>query len=263
MNKAKQAQNIEYGLIKYKGSALPTTDLLVVPHKESDLIVKVFGPDTYKDNLSKMKGHYSHSSERLGNLTDITFKPLPTYFSLAVASYDFPNLAKPMIFNSNWLQAGRILRVAEGVWINPLEDKGGEVITDEKELEKYLHTQNKMVNGIYLLDGHTSFVPYNSFEKREQCPEKFLEGGLARGLVHTSEKIADSLSPIANDKEYPNNVDVLGFDSVKEPILKVVCLYFYRDVGCGGLVVDGSGWIDDYYGYAFGGLVSCRASTKI
>ncbi|HLG31091.1 MAG TPA: hypothetical protein VI387_12845 [Candidatus Brocadiales bacterium] len=170
------------------------------------------------------------------------------------------------------MQAGRIVITNEGVWINPLTDDKGNIMIDDKKLENSLNGVRK-VNGIYLLDGDTSFVPYGSFERGVQEHGKFLEGELARGLVHASGKKADTLSPIANDTEYPKGVNVWGFDSVKKPVVRVVGLYSFRVVGLysfrvlgdGRLDVSGNGWLDDLYGCAFGNLVSpvsARANAK-
>ncbi|MBS3090052.1 hypothetical protein J4461_04230 [Candidatus Pacearchaeota archaeon] len=152
------------------------------------------------------------------------------------------------------MQAGRIVITNEGVWINPLTDDKGNIMIDDKKLENSLNGVRK-VNGIYLLDGDTSFVPYGSFERGVQEHGKFL------------------LSPIANDTEYPKGVNVWGFDSVKKPVVRVVGLYSFRVVGLysfrvlgdGRLDVSGNGWLDDLYGCAFGNLVSpvsARANAK-
>ena len=224
-----------------------------VVHEGRKIDARVFGPGTYNKNLDSMQNHSD-------DLPNVTFKPLTTAESLAVASYDFKNLAKPEIFNPRWLQAGLALKVSEGAWINPLKDAEGNIIIDNQELEKHLGKTNK-VNGIYLLGGDTSFVPYDSFEQGVQEHEKFLEGGLARGLVHTSDKKATILSSIANDTEYPLRVNVVGFDSFKEPLVMVVSLGSGRGVGGLRLDVYGLfGYLD--YGFAFGGLVSGEASAQ-
>ena len=136
----------------------------------------------------------------------------------------------------------------------------GTIILDEKELEQRLNQTNR-VHGIYVLEGDTSFVPYVSFERGVQEHEKFLEGGLARGLVHTADKKATTLSSIANKEEYPQGVNVWGFDSVKSPVLRVVRLLSVKYLDGGSLDVGGDSWDEDDYGYAFGGLVSGEASA--
>ena len=233
---------------------LPAIDLFPrVQYNGKTLDVALFGPNAYGPNREKMQERYFHSDA----LSNITFRPLSTTESLAVASHDFSNLAKPHIFNPRWLQAGYILRTQEGVWVNPVEDAEGKILMDAKELEKRL---DKKVNGIYLLEGDTSFVPYDSFERGVQEHETFLEGGLARGLMHTTDKKATILAPIANNTEYPRKVDVWGFDSVKEPALRVVSL----DSGSlgGRLYVGGDGWYDFNDGFAFGGLVSASGEAS-
>ncbi len=229
---------------------LPSVDLYPqVEYAGRKIDAHAFGPNTYDDNIASMQKRYFHSND----LPNFTFKPLSTAESLAVASYNFASLAKLQIFDSKWLQAGRIVKTQEGVWMNPLRDLEGNIIIDNKELESHLNGVKKS-NGIYLLDNDVSFVPYGSFERGVQEHGKFLEGGLARGLVHTQDKKVDALSAIANDAEYPRQVNVFGFDSVKEPLVEVVGLVSFRDVDCERLDVVGDYW--DYYGgFAFGGLV--------
>jgi len=240
-----------------KREMLPAIDLFPqVEYSRRKIDAAVFGPRAYSTNMAAMQKRYFHSQD----LPDVTFKPLTTAQSLAVAGYNFGNLAKPQIFNSSRLQAGLVLRVAEGVWINPLTDVNGNVVRDEKELEQRLSKTNR-VNGIYLLEGDTSFVPSASFEKEVQEHEKFLEGGLARGLVHTADKKATTLSLIANKDEYPNGVDVWGFDSVGRPILNVVRLGSYWGLGGDRLYVVGD-WDEGNIGYAFGVLESGEASAQ-
>ena len=236
---------------------LPAVDLFPqVEYTGRKINSAKFGPNTYNTNVDSMGKRYFHSND----LSNVTFKPLSTAESLAVACYDFANLAKPQIFIPNWLQAGLTLRASEGVWINPLRNAKGEIITEERELNKHLIPKRK-VNSIYLLDGDTSFVPYDTFEQGVQEHEKFLKSGLARGLVYTAEKRADSLSPIANDTEYTNQVNVRGFDSVREPLVKVVSLGSDGYVNGGRLVVDGDWGGGCYGGFALGGLVSGEASA--
>ncbi|MEK6893087.1 MAG: hypothetical protein AABX07_02695 [Nanoarchaeota archaeon] len=208
-----------------------------------------FGPAAYNSNVNRIK---------TTSLNEMPLRELTTTESLAVASYNFTNFAKPLIFNPSWLQAGYVLRDVEGVWINPLRDTNGNVIMDGKALESRLNNLKK-ANGIYLFDKDTSFVPYDSFKQGVQEHETFLEGGLARGLVHTSDKKAITLSSVANNIEYHKGVNVFGFDSVTKPVLRVVCLDSDRLVDGGRLNVDGS-WSDGYGGYALGGLVSGEAS---
>lgn len=239
---------------------LPEVDLFPrVEYAGRKIDAAKFGPNTHNNNVASMQKRYFHSDD----LPNVTFKQLSTAESLAVASYNFANLAKPNIFNPNWLQAGRILRAQEGVWINPLIDTAGNIIQDGKELEESL-SKVKKVNEIYLFDGGTSFVPYGSFEQGVQEHGKFLESGLARGLIHTSDKNANTLSQIANDAEYPRGVNVWGFEPVKEPLVRVVSLGSGRNLDGGRLDV-GGGWDGNSnsssLGCAFGGLVSGEAST--
>ncbi len=249
----------EYGIIEPVQHKLPVINLLRVPHGESALVVAhpAFGPSSLSDNISKMQRFYTHPTTK----QRISFRALTTAESLAVAGYDFRNLAKPQIFCPSCLQAGYVLKTAEGVWINPLRTAEGDVIIDEKKLEQQLGKTNR-VNGIYLFDGDSSFVPLSSFQMGVQEHGRFLEGGLARGLVHTADNKATTLSSITNNTEYPKGVNVSGFDSVESPYLKLVRLSSYWFIDGDRLDVVGD-WIgSDVGGYAFGGLVSGEASAK-
>ena len=250
-------EKIKYGIIKAK---FPQRDLLRVPHKESVLTVAypAFGPNTYKENLKTMSGNYSHPQIR----ERISFRESTTSKSISAAAYDFENLAKPKIFDSKWLQTGYIVRASEGVFVNPPRDKEGDIIIDEKIL-KYLldggfvnnvfFDKAEKVNGIYLGGNDFGFAPYETFEKGIQDSEKFVEGGLARILEHTREKVANNLKVISSSKNYPNGVNVLGFDEGKKPILRVVNLYTSRHFGFGGSRLNVSiGERYNYEGHAFG-----------
>lgn len=248
-----------YGIIEAKKPEFPQRNLLRVPHKEGILIVAypAFGPNTYKKNLEIMSEGYSHSKE----LPKISFRPATTSKSISAAAYDFENLAKPQIFDSKWLQAGRIVKTSEGVFANPPRDKQGNPITDEKIL-KYLldggfindvfFDKAENVNGIYLGENDFGFAPYETFEKGIQDSGKFAEGGLARILEHTMRKVAKNLKAISSSKNYPNGINVWGFDEVKKPVLRVASLYCDGLLDNNGLRIDGD-WSGDN-GYAFGVL---------
>lgn len=241
-----------------KRKMLPDADLFPqVKYRGRKIDARAFGSGSYNQNLTDMQKRYFHSD----NLPNVIFKPLTTAESLAVTSYNFKNLAKPKIFNES-LQAGLALRVSDGIWINPLRDAEGTIIMNNQELKKHLDNADK-VNGIYLFSGDTSFVPYDSFEQGEQGHEKFLEGGLGRGLVHTSNKKVTTLSKIANDTEYSFGVNIVMFDSVgvSKPLVRVVSFYSLKYHNEYKLVVDCYSY-DEHSkcGYAFGGLVSGKAS---
>jgi len=241
-----------YGIIEAKKPKVPQRHLLRVPHKEGSLVVgfPAFGPDTYRGNLKTMSGDYSHpqTGER------ISFREPTISESISAAAYDFENWTKPRIFDSRWLQAGRIVRTSEGVFVNPLKDIQGNPIIDEQTLKFYLNKYIK-VNGIYLGENDFGFASYETFERGIQDSGKFAEGGLARILEHTREKVAKNLKAISSSKNYPKGVKVWGFDKVKEPVLRVAALDSPRGFGGGRLVVDGHDWYGDD-GYAFGVLAS-------
>lgn len=232
-----------YGIIEPEEPKYPIRKLLVVPHIEGKLTVgyPAFGPDTYKRNLENMGETYSHpiTGEK------ISFRPATTSESISPAAYDFKHLAKPTIFDSRWLQTGYIVRTQDGVFTNTTE-------TNEKNLEQLLDRAEK-VNGIYLISDKVAFAPYETFESGIQDCDTFAQGGLARALEHTSEKIAKNLREIASPKHYKKGVDVWGFDSVKEPVLRVASLDSYGGIVGNRLNVFGVNWYDDD-GCAFGVL---------
>lgn len=231
----------KYGIIKAE-SKFPVRDLLKVPHKRSSLIVSYpsFGTNTYKRNIEEMSKNYSHPVTG----KKMTFVPATTSESISAVTYDFENLAKPQIFDPKWLQAGYIVRTQDGVFTNTQ-------ITDEKSLKSMLNGAKK-INGIYVVDEKTAFAPYESFETGVQESGKFAESGLARALEQTQGKTAKNLKEISSSKFYKNGVNVWGFDSVKEPILRVASLGSDRGLGGDRLNVNGCYWIDDNDGYAFG-----------
>ncbi len=254
-----------YGIIKAKKPEFPQRDLLRVPHKEGILTFAypAFGPNTYKKNLEIMSEGYSHSKE----LPKISFRPAITSESISAAAYNFEHIAKPLIFDLNELQAGRIVKTSEGVFVNPPKDEQGNPIIDEKIL-KYLldggfvnnvfFNKAERVNGIYLGANDFGFASYETFERGVQDSGKFAEGGLARILEHTMRKVAKNLKMISSSKNYPNGVNVGGFDEVKEPVLRVAGLYSGGGVGGVRLGVSGDDWGGDRglggVGYTFGVL---------
>ncbi len=233
----------KYGIIAQTKPQFPARELLRVPHKKGDLIVgfPAFGSNTYKGNLQSMSGSYSHpvTGER------ISFTPATTSESISAVAYDFGNMAKPQIFDPRWLQAGYIVRTQNGVFTNTTE-------TDETRLKQLLNGVEK-VNGIYLLENGVGFAPYKSFERGEQDCDTFAQGGLARVLEHTHEKTATDLREIASPKFYKKGVNVLGFNEVKKPVLKVASLVPSGLLDRDRLLVCGD-WGGGDVGFAFGVL---------
>jgi len=254
--------NNRYGMIKSKRK-FPVRRLLKVPHKEGSLIVSypAFGENTYKENIGFMRKNYSHP--KTGK--KMNFVPATTSESISainpnaekypeLSKYTFEKFAKPQIFEESWLHAGYFVGTQDGVYVNTtdLNDRNLKGLIDKSE----------KVNGIYLLPNGTvegvrdfAFAPYESFETGAQESGKFAEGGLARALEHTPEKVAKNLKEISSLKFYKKGVNVLSFEGVKEPVLRVAHLgssWYLR-----GSIFDFycSNWDDDYDedgGYAFG-----------
>ncbi|MFA5019627.1 MAG: hypothetical protein WC533_00860 [Candidatus Pacearchaeota archaeon] len=246
----------EYGVIE-PGTIEPGT-IIKVPHKQKPIVVSVFGPNGYLENVKEMRRHFSC----LPYYTDITFRPATTSESISASVYDFKNLARPRIFDSEGLQIGRITRTSEGVFANALDENSNPIV-DESVLKNLLN-ECKNINGIWLYQGDNpnlrdfGFAPYDTFKQSEldagQDAGDFVEEGLARVLEHT-EGCAVSLQQIASRKNYSMGVGVDRFDSVKEPVQRVASL----SSGWGNMDID---WLAvggdnrDMYddGYAFGVL---------
>ena len=215
----------QYGVIKAKTDLL-VTDLLVVPHRGGDLTVRypAFGRDSYLGNIRSMQNEFYHSDE----LQRVAFRPATTSESVSAVAYKFRELTKPEILDPSWLQLGLIVRTSEGVFANPPKNAEGNPITDEAELKAYLDSCRR-VNGIYLGDNDFGFAPYETFERGVQESRTFAEGGLARLLEHSDEKIAYKLGEISSSENYPRGVNVYGFKETSEPHLIVSALS-----SCGG-----------------------------
>ncbi|MEK6848012.1 MAG: hypothetical protein AABX65_00070, partial [Nanoarchaeota archaeon] len=200
-----------------------------------------------------MQKQYFHSAEQSG----VSFKEPTTSESVSACAYDFEKLVKPQVLDPRWLQLGRILRASRGIWANLPKDAEGNLITDESTLNQYLTKAQKIKVGnghIYLGDNDLGFAEYETFQRGVQDCDTFARGGLARLLEHTEEEVAKNLREIASPKLYKKGVNVWGFDSVNEPISRVVSLGSLRGFDDDWLSVSGGYWSDNDNGYAFGVL---------
>ncbi|MEK6757772.1 MAG: hypothetical protein AABX88_01460, partial [Nanoarchaeota archaeon] len=170
--------------------------------------------------------------------------------SISVAFNGFGSMKemdlKRDVFDLSWLYLGHIVKTSEGVFTNVTS-------TDESFLKKLLNGAEK-VNGIYLLANEVGFAPHDSFEKGVQDCDTFVQGGLARALEHTSEKVALKLRELASTKFYKKGVNVLDFDLVKKPIQRVASIYTAKKNGVDDdkLFVNGGNWNIELRGYALG-----------
>lgn len=249
----------EYGIVKQRAESF-SKKLLKIPQKEGCLTVSYppFGSSSYLKNIKKMSKNYSHSQTG----KKMAFIPATTSESIMamnpdsekypeLANYSFENFTKPEIFDPKWLHAGYIVRDQDGVYVNTKE-------LNEKNLKNLIDKSEK-INGIYILpNGRVegvkdfAFAPYETFKTGLQNSGKFAEGGLARALEHTSEKVARNLKEISSSKFYKNGVNVWDFEGYKIPISKVVTFSSRKDLVDNELVVLGS-FLDDYLGgFAFG-----------
>lgn len=235
------AKTKEYIIIEKSEPEFPVREL--VQSKDGKVVFSIFGPNYFPENVKEMNKVYSHPQTG----EKIRFRKPTIAESIAIASYDFENFAKPKIFDPVWLQTGYIVRAQEGVFTNINE-------TDESKLKTLLNNAGK-VNGIYLINHQTAFIPYDSFKQGEMSSEEFCEQGLARGLEHTSEKRAGKLARISTKKNYPKGVNVWGWGSLKNLETRISGLLS----GDGQLHVCGDVWNDDNRnGYAFGIILFFR-----
>jgi hypothetical protein len=241
----------EYRIVKVSKPEFETREL-IIPVSGSQ-VFSLFGRSQYKNNLEEMTQTFSHPKDG----STMNFKPATSEEFLPIIAYKFEERAKHEIFDPSRLQLGWILRAKEGVYINALDEQGNPII-NEKDLESFIIADNK-VNNIYFF-GDASYVPYDSFEQGEQDSDTFSRGGLARAFENTRDGVAKNLKEISSKEHYPNGVDVLGFDPVDEPILRIATLGSY--VG-NRLSVEGYGWSGSYgYGYAFGVFDSTEGAAQ-
>lgn len=220
-------QTTRYGLIEVKQPEFPTRKLWVVPHDGSALEASVFRPNYFSENLAEMHGNHSHPNTG----KRISFREATTAESISiVARHNFKDIAKPTIFNSRRLHLGRCVKNSEGVFTNT-------DVTDDNVLKQFLDKAEK-INGIYFINDIIIFVPYESFKQGVQDSEEFAEGGLARGLEHTREKMAENLAQISSKKLYRGGVNVSRLDREQKPVARIfeLCpfgsfLYVYGDGG--------------------------------
>ena len=114
----------KYTLREAPRKEFPPIDIL---ERKDGLLAARFGKDIYNVNVQAMKGPYSNPIREGG----LSFSPATTTESLDIAVDDFPKRAKVEVFDPSWLQAGRIGRASEGVYINLPVGKNGKPIIDE------------------------------------------------------------------------------------------------------------------------------------
>lgn len=258
----------QYGIIKAKNSKFPQRDLIRVQHEQGVLIATSFGPNDYKKNLAEMKKNCFHPETK----AKIYFREPTTSESISVAAPDFENRANQEIFYKKWLQAGRILIMSEGIFVNlprSLTENTEILINDGKILKRYLNG----VKPIKVNKGHIYIVPdslnlkdfgfasYETFDIGIQDNDTFVQGGLARILEHTKEKKAQNLKAITSHNN--RRVNVKGFRYLEEPFLRIAGLALCRNTDNSEfLQVDSNFWVGDYRGYTFGILDSGKGNTK-
>lgn len=206
----------KYGIITAKRPEFEPRDLLVVPHKDGELIVShpAFGSNCFANNVLEMEEEWSHPR----TWKEISFRKPTTSESISAIAYNFGNLGKSEILFPRQLQLGYIVRTSEGVFANPPKDSQGNPIVDEIVLRRFLMS-GRMINRIYLLDNDFGFAPYETFKQGVQDSGDFSEGGLARVLEHTGSKRAEKLRKISSQKFYKNGVNVSCFHKFEKPIL--------------------------------------------
>lgn len=247
-------------------------NLLRVPHRNSVLTVRypAFGQRGYLSNIIDMEYAYGrHLPKHLVEPTRKVFRELTISESLSAAAYEFEILAKPEIFDPAFLQAGRILKTQDGIWVNPRNSEGDflndkitpELLKEEELLKRSLKTARKIPVGaghIYLCDKDIGFAEYETFQMDIQDQDTFVQGGLAKILEHTPNE-AGTLKSIASLKNYSNGVRVEVFNPKNRELPELKCFTIgsgkYDDLGrltvFGWMEINPLSWTE---GYAFGKL---------
>gem|GEM_PF-3774268 len=242
----------------HRGAKKPRLPAIDVLEREDGLLVTIFGPSTYNRNVASM------------NDPRLTFRPATTAESLEILAGNIAKM-KRRILDPRCLQAGRIARTSQGVYVNVPLNTEGNPIEDERILKDYLDKAKK-VNGIYLVENGSieglrdfGFAPYESFLTGVQEVGDFVEGGLARALELTSKSKARSLAVIGSKANYPNGVNVWGFEPRKGEILSRVASFgSARGLGFDGrLDVYGYCWGDDEVGNGDGYAFRLSVGTPI
>lgn len=206
---------------------LPDISMMIRPHNGKEVRIANFS-GTYYGAIEDMNKHYWHSED----FSDITFAPVTTVESLSYATFGMTENRCLPLFCCDDLNAGIFVRTPEGVYINPgkaIKQVEKKHYLDHFNLKldmKYLINQREKatkVNGIYLGENDFAFAPWKSFNnEREQSPKEFAEGGLARAIEHTSEKIAEKLYKVASS--YRSTTYVMWFEIPKKPVIGQVHL---------------------------------------
>jgi len=226
--------------------AVPQSDerSLIHIHGERDIVasLKAFGPDYLNENIERMQLPFLHpqTGER------INFREPTTAESILMESYEFVRAANPKILDTrvhdyhinrffyHSLQLGRIVRAAEGFYVNPPRVyptpwKG--VLrpeTNEDVLKPLLDGTAPIKVGkgkIYIVRDRGNlrdfgYAEYDTFRQTSRGGDglevgEFIESGLARVLEHTEEKTARNFGEICYLGDYPHGIYIEGFDSIK------------------------------------------------
>ncbi len=199
-----------------------------------NLTFPIFGPSNFYDNLREInkKG----------------VKEAKTSESIALASLGLGYI-KSKIFNTYWLQLGRMVKSGQGIYINPFLplEKDGRLVIDPRLLREQRDAAKKVCRGLRLGDNTFSFVEYG-FDEGSQELQTFVRGTLARGLEHNLGNVAANLEGIG--KTYSVGVNLFGCEPVKDYMESIACLGSYG--GVHGFRLDvGGGWLGNF-GFAFG-----------
>jgi len=203
---------------------LPDIPLMLRPHKGKNVrIAEFYG--SYFRTISEMEKHYRHSRY----FSDITFTSMTTPESLEHTVFDW-DLAQHL-FSTERVNLGIYVRTGEGVYINPgktitkFETETGGEPKLQLDMEGLTNLRDKAekINGIYLGEDDFAFAPWESFKSSQSwndCLEakEFAEGGLARAIEHTSEKIAPTLFKIVSSCQY-KKILMEYWNAPKKPVI--------------------------------------------
>jgi|GEM_PF-2159948 len=212
----------------------------VVGTPKPNRLAVAFGLHYFPDNLRLLGQNYSHRD--IGHV--ISFREPLIYESISALALGHSVIKKQVDeYLLRSVQLGRIVCTSEGFFTNTSE-------LNPDKLKKML-CSGKREGNIYILDRRTAFIPYDFFKQREyQEQREFAEGALSRGLEHTDKTIAKNLNSLSDKTSFPMGVRLFGFNSVSEPVARIISL------ASDGVENDGlkvySLPEDDCYGYLIG-----------
>ncbi len=225
---------------------------IIVPHKgkEASFVHPSQGPHNYQTvgrgvlarGLNVPNGDYTASLLHAAYCSDAQNEP------------EFNEIRDNMTNKLLWV-FDRNLWTPEGVYV--VYDKDAKGLSEPlrvNDLEKELKGVRKRDGIKFSSDGKVRFAPKDTYVLGEHTSESLAKDGFVR--VSYGEEGAEKLGEVSASKHFKYKPRTFGVNvnEGEEPILRVASLDSYRGFGRGWLVVNGYGWSDGSFGYAFGVL---------